>query len=82
MIIKCVVACRNAEGASDFYFCKVECSEAEYDVGDHYDVAEQSAEDEGYEGPMVAFDENDGPEWLFDHFVWDSASVITSEDEG
>jgi hypothetical protein len=80
MIINCVVACRDADGASDFYFCKVECHETEYDVGEHYDVAEHSAENEGYEGPMVTFDENDGPKWLFDNFVWDSASVINSEE--
>lgn len=76
MEIKCVVACRNASGESDFYFCKVECSEEQYDVGDHYELAEDSAREEGYEGPMVAFDENDGPDFLFDHFVWESASVV------
>jgi len=76
MEIKCVVACRNAEGASDFYFCKVECSEEQYDVGDHYELAEDWAREEGYEGPMVVFDENDGPDFLFDHFVWESASVV------
>jgi hypothetical protein len=70
MEIKCVVACRNASGESDFYFCKVECSE------DHYELAEDSAREEGYEGPMVVFDENDGPDFLFDHFVWESASVV------
>lgn len=76
MLIECVVACRNAEGVSDFYFCKVECSESEYDIGEHYDIAENAALEEGYEGPFVVFDENDGPDWLFDHFVWESASVI------
>jgi hypothetical protein len=76
MEIKCVVACRNAEGSSDFYFCKVECSQEEYDYGDHYDKAEDAARDDGYEGPMVAFDENDGPDFLFDNFVWESASVV------
>lgn len=74
MIIKCVVACRNAGGEADFYFCKVECDEGQYDVGDHYEAAVQMAVGEGYEGPYVVFDDNDGPDWLFDHFVWDSAS--------
>jgi len=77
MTIKCVVACRNAEGASDFYFCKVECSQDEYDVGKHYEIAEEQAADEGYEGPMVVFDENDGPNFLFDHFVWESATTVS-----
>jgi hypothetical protein len=76
MEIKCVVACRNASGESDFFFCKVECSQNQYDVGDHYDIAEDAARDEGYDGPMVVFDENDGPDFLFDHFVWESATVF------
>ena len=76
MTIKCVVACRNAEGVSDFYFCKVDCTQEEYDNGSHYELAENSAISEGYEGPYVAFDENDGPDWLFDHFVWESASIV------
>lgn len=76
MEIKCVVACRNCEGSPDFYFCKVTLAEAAYDVGAHYDLAEDSAREEGYEGPYVVFDENDGPDWLFDHFVWESASVL------
>lgn len=75
MKIKCVVACRNAEGVSDFYFCIVECNQEEYDVGKHYDIAENAALENGYEGPFVTYDENDGPNWLFDHFVWKSATT-------
>jgi hypothetical protein len=77
MEIKCVVACRNAEGASDFYFCKVKCKQEQYDVGDHYEMAEEAAYEDGYEGPMVVFDENDGPDFLFDHFVWESATTVS-----
>jgi hypothetical protein len=77
MIVKCVVACRNAEGCSDFYFCKVVCKQENYDVGDHYEKAEDMASEDGYEGPYVVFDENDGPNWLFDRFVWKSASKGT-----
>jgi len=76
MIVKCVVACHNASGTPDLFFCKVRCSEAEYDVGDHYDKAEGYAQEQGYSGPMVVFDENDGPKTLFDLFVWKSASVV------
>jgi hypothetical protein len=79
MIIKCVVACMRTEGA-DFYFCKIQCAQYEYDNGTHYDMAEMAADTDGYDSPMVTFDENDGPDWLFEHFVWDSATVISSED--
>lgn len=81
MIIKCVVACFNAGGEPDFYFCKVECADAEYDVGAHYETAEEFAYDEGYSGPMVSYDENDGPDWLFEHFEWDSADLAHIEDD-
>ena len=78
MIINCVVACRNCEGVPDFFFCKAECSQEEYDVGKHYDIAEDAAREEGYEGSFVVYDENDGPDWLFDNFVWKSASVFSN----
>ena len=83
MIIQCVVACMCSEGPV-FFPCKVEIPEEEYDVGTHYDMAEQLALDEGYEGPAVVFDENDGPDWLFANFNWKSAMSVSSlegEDE-
>lgn len=76
MEIKCVVACHNASGEPDLYFVKVSCSDAEYDCGEHYEKAEEAAHEEGYSGPMVVFDENDGPNSLFDMFVWESASTV------
>lgn len=77
MIVKCVVACFNAAGEPDFYFCKVDATEQKYKDGEHYEMAEESAKRFGYDGPYVAFDEKDGPSWLFDHFVWESATTFT-----
>jgi hypothetical protein len=77
MEIRCVVACHNASGESDFFFVKVSCDERQYSHGEHYELAEYKAREEGYEGPMVVFDENDGPSFLFEHFVWESASVVS-----
>lgn len=71
-MIKCVVACTNANGEPDFYFCKVEATQEEYDDGIHYERAKGKAKEEGYEAPFVVFDENDGLDWLFEHFVWES----------
>lgn len=65
MQIKCVVACDNSEGIPDFFPCVVECSQEEYDEGNHYDSAREMALDANYGGKMVVYDENDGPEWLF-----------------
>lgn len=76
MDIKCVVACHNAGGEPDLYFVKVSCSEAEYSNGEHYEKAEAGAYQNGYDGPMVVFDENDGPGALFGLFEWETASVV------
>ena len=75
MLVKIVTACRNASGEPDFYFCIVECSSEDYEDGVCYDTAEDEALGEGYEGPFVSFDEFDGPNFLFEHFVWESATM-------
>ena len=82
MKIKCVTACYNAHGEPDFHFCIVDCTQEQYDAGDHYIEANTAALHAGYEGEgryktlMIVFDENDGPKFLFDHFEWGSASVV------
>jgi hypothetical protein len=76
MDVKCVVAAHNAAGEPDFYFCKVRCTDPDYNDGGHYEEAINAATAEGYEGPFVVFDENDGPAWLFERFVWSSATVV------
>ncbi len=67
MNIRCVVACTNASGGPGFFGCEMNVTTAQYDNGDHYDLAIVRAKDADYEGPhFVVFDENDGPEWLFE----------------
>ncbi len=51
-----LVACRNASGMADLFIAHLEGSEADYDLGDHYDRAEALAEAAGYERPFVSFD--------------------------
>lgn len=80
MIVKCVFAATNANGEPDFGFVKVKVSQKGYDEGHHYFIAEEWALDNDYEQPFVVFDESDGPDWLFEHFVWDSASVTPSQE--
>lgn len=75
MVCKMVVAATNAGGEPDLYFCKVDCAEQDYQLGWHYEAAKNAAKDNGYEGEMVAFDENDPPKPLFNLFNWDSATV-------
>ena len=77
--LRMMVACDyNSNGEPDIYFCKVRCRRIEYNMGDHYPLAERKAKDEGYEGRMVSFDEHDAAgRAIVDHFVWDSASTFT-----
>ena len=74
--MKIVVAATNANGDSDLYFFILDdIPEDCYDNGDHFDAAIEQAENEGYEHPMVVFD--DGmPIALENLFDWETASVI------
>jgi hypothetical protein len=63
--IHCVIACKNAGGAPDFVGVRVACTEAQQEDGQHYAAAMAWAEEHGYEEPMVVYDEDDGPPWLF-----------------
>jgi len=72
---KVAVACSNANGESDFFFCIVECTEDDYEAGIHYDVAKEKAEENGYESPFVVFDKNDAGNVILEHCVWESVST-------
>ena len=58
--VKVVVLCTNAAGEPEFHTCTPEVTQEQYDTGDHYDLAKENAADNGFEEPMVAFDQNDG----------------------
>ena len=73
MLVKVVVAAANENGAPDFFICRIECYAYQYKNGEHYDEAKEAAADAGYDGPMVVFDEHDGPAFLFEHFNWGAA---------
>jgi hypothetical protein len=75
MEIKCIVACQD----KDLFFVKVDCTQDEYDNGQHYEAAEEAAVNEGLE-PAIVFDENDpGGRAMLDLFEWQSASVVQCE---
>ena len=50
------VACINASGVADMPVFEVCLTQHEYELGNHYEIAEKIAEEEGYEGPFVCFD--------------------------
>jgi hypothetical protein len=76
VIVKCVVAARNSNGESDFYFVKIECTEPQKAEGAYEATALAQAELQGYE-PKLVFVEGD-PGWavLEGLFVWESASTV------
>ena len=57
--MKIIVVGRNAQGEPEFHTCDVEAGQEAIDNGDHYDLAIENAEHNGYGGPFLAFDEND-----------------------
>ena len=75
-LVKVVVAAISADGVPDFYAAVIKCSNYQYNNGEHYDEAREKAFEEGYESPMVAFDEKDGPHWLFTKFDWTQLTPI------
>ncbi len=69
--IKCAVFATNSNGEPDIYFCKVSCSEREYESGDHYETAKTFATENGYE-PSLCCDENDPAGAVTRLFNWNS----------
>lgn len=57
--VKVVVACSNSEGAPEFHTCSVYVTAKQVEDGEHYALAIENAELNGFEGPMVAFDAQD-----------------------
>ena len=58
--VKVVVLCINSAGEPEFHTCTPEVTPEQYDNGEHYAMAKENAADNGFEEPMVAFDEKDG----------------------
>lgn len=56
--IKMAICCHNANGPTVCY-CIINCTSEQYDNGDCYDAAIDFAQSQGYDGPMIAADEND-----------------------
>lgn len=56
-----LVVGRNASGEPDALVVAIEVDEPSYSLGQHYDLAQEKAELEGYEGPFVCFDDAELP---------------------
>ena len=70
MLIKCVVGCLNINnGKPDFFFCKVKCTEAEFEVGLQRQIAEEAARKQGH-----------GCDWLFERFSWVGVSIFATKE--
>lgn len=76
---KVIVLCTNSEGAPEFYTCAPEVTQAQIDNGEHYDLAKENAEHNGYTGPMLAFDVSDPAAKQFESLLsWVSGSSPTT----
>lgn len=78
MIIKCVLGIEGHNGP-DLMFVKINCSQEQYENGEHYETARQHTEKQSDNKVYWICDENDpcGPA-LIKLFEWGTASVVTS----
>lgn len=68
---KVIVLCINSEGAPEFHTCTPAVTQEQMEQGRHYELAKENAADNGYEEPMMAFDENDpAAKQLGDMLIW------------
>lgn len=56
--LKMVVLCENSEGDPEFHSCEVQVTARQVDAGEHYELAEENAEYNGYK-PIKAFGPDD-----------------------
>jgi hypothetical protein len=56
---KIIIACRDANGSPDMFLTIVNATNIECENGEHYDRAEKIAEEQGYEGPFISYDESE-----------------------
>jgi len=63
--VKIVAACHDASGIPDFAMVEVEVDEEDMTVGRHYDEALNELYDMDYIDPIVLFDADDAPKFLF-----------------
>ncbi len=50
------LACTSSDGSPTLVSYEVEVSQEDYDLGYHYDMAEEAAMNDRYEKPFVPFD--------------------------
>lgn len=67
MKIRCVVSCTDSNGAPALFPCTVETEFPYYNDGLHYEEAQEYAKSQGYSNIGIVYDENDGPQFLFDN---------------
>jgi len=69
--MKMIVLATNSEGGPEFHTCLLDVAQHQIDAGEHYELAKENAEYNGYEHPMIAFDHLDPAAQQFgDILVW------------
>jgi hypothetical protein len=63
-VIAVVTACMRREGTPTFVLNRVQLTQQEALEGVHYLLAEEALKEEGYEEPMVHFDQDEAPPFL------------------
>lgn len=74
---KVVVGAHGGNGP-ELFAVVVECTEHDYQIGMHYDYAQEWALNEGLDGPYFVFDEKDSAFGQC-HLRWDDAPIVSKQ---
>lgn len=73
------VACTNANGEPDIFFCLVLADEDQIDNGEHYVIAKNKASSEGY-NPVLAYDKADSGQAILSLMDWSNVEPCNPEE--
>lgn len=76
--MKMFVSCLNANGSADMFVCEVEATQEQFDNDEHYDLALEQAEQNGYEQPFLCYNEYETNS-IARHFATAQSSPVESE---
>ena len=75
MEIKVVIVAETTDGP-DMFFCRILCTQSQYESEEHYDAAKEWVKLMTDCDSMIAIDENDKLGHLFHLLVWSTSTLI------
>jgi hypothetical protein len=77
MLVKCMAVGFDSMGERDIEAVIVDCTQEQYNNGEHYEAVEEHLDANFYEVQMVMDEHDRGGHGILDKFVWESISSIS-----